>query len=68
MDTDAYGDLIRELRELITIRLAVILVPVLRALQVSGRGELASYIGRYAGDLTAEMESVLRSYDVRSNI
>jgi hypothetical protein len=57
--------LTEELRELIGIRMAVVLVPACRALDAQGRGDLRSYIERFVGHLSDDLENVLSKYEVR---
>jgi len=68
MPASAKGDdceqLLEELRDLLSVRLALILIPVRQALQVAGRQELAAAIETITGNLAAELRSILSNYQV----
>jgi len=65
---DKEGDhlmLREELRELIGIRILVVLVPALRALNAVGRDDLKRQLERFLGPLSVDLDGVLFKYDIR---
>jgi hypothetical protein len=59
--------LIDELRELVGIRMAVVLAPALRALDDKGLGHLRAYLERFIGPLEDDLRQVLAHYEIRRN-
>ena len=65
MTADDRAVLVNELKELVTVRLAVVLIPALRALRVRNRGDLADFLQRYVGTVAKDLEHIIASYEVR---
>jgi len=65
VDKDYRADLTNELHDLITVHLAAVMVPALRALGIAGYTDLGATLRRYAGDLMPKLEDVVSRYEVR---
>lgn len=57
--------LLRELHELIGIRMAVVLVPAMRALDHNGHSELRRSIESFLGPIEQDLIAILDSYEVK---
>ena len=65
MVADDRAVLVNELKELVMVRLAVVLMPAMRALRVRNRGDLADFLQRYVGTVAMDLEHIIANYDVR---
>ena len=65
MTADDRAVLVNELKELVTVRLAVVLIPAMRALRVRNRGDLADFLQRYVGTMAKDLEHIITNYEVR---
>lgn len=57
--------LIQELRELMGVRMAVVLVPAMRALDSHGHRDLRVSIEAFLGPIEQDLAVVLAKYDVK---
>lgn len=57
--------LIQELENLLTMRLAMVLLPVLSALSASRHDDLAAFLRRYSGRMRPHLNEMLSNYEVR---
>ena len=65
MGSDDRAALVSELKELVTVRLAVVLIPAMRALRVRNRCDLADFLQRYVGTVAKDLENIIANYEVR---
>jgi hypothetical protein len=64
MNVDGNTQLVDELNHLLVVKLALVLVPTRRALQAIGWEGLALAIGKITCNLSADLESILSSYNI----
>lgn len=57
--------LIDELRDLVGIRMAIVLVPAVKVLEANGQGDLCRGLQRFLGPLDRDIASVLARYDIK---
>ena len=65
MNTEANAQLVNELENLLVVKLALILVPTQRVLQMLSHEGLATAMGKITSDVSADLESILSGYTIR---
>jgi hypothetical protein len=64
MNTDANAQLVNELNNLLVVKLALVLVPTQRVLQMLSYEGLAAAMGKITSDVSADLESILSGYTI----
>jgi hypothetical protein len=64
MNTDADAQLVDELNNLLVVKLALVLVPTQRVLQMLSHEGLATAMGKITSDVSADLESILSGYNI----
>jgi hypothetical protein len=66
MQTHAPGhpDLLEEITDLFTVKVALVLVPTRQALGIAGQHQLADSIARIVGGFAIELEAILSRYEI----
>jgi hypothetical protein len=64
MNVDADVQLIDELNNLLVVKLALVLVPTQRVLQMLSHQGLATAMGKITSDVSADLESILSGYTI----
>jgi hypothetical protein len=64
MNADADRQLVDELKDLLGVKLALVLVPTQRALQAINQQGLAAAMGKITSNLSADLESILAGYNI----
>jgi hypothetical protein len=64
MSADVDEQLVDELKDLLVVKLALVLVPAQRALQALSRDGLAAAMGKITSNLSADLESILSGYHI----
>ena len=65
MESNPRGQLVRELEDLLTMRLAMVLVPALEALDESEHEDLAQFLTDFGMDLRGDLEWLLARFEIR---
>jgi hypothetical protein len=64
MNTHADAQLVDELNNLLVVKLALVLVPTQRVLQILSHEGLATAMGKITSDVTADLEFILPGYNI----
>jgi hypothetical protein len=64
MNINADAQLLDELNNLLVVKLALVLVPTQRVLQMLSHEGLATAMGKITSDVSADLESILSGYNI----
>jgi hypothetical protein len=62
--TPSHSDLLEEITDLFTVKVAHVLVPARQALGIAGQHQLADSIARIVGGFAVELETILSRYEI----